>query len=125
MGRSSSGALLMALVGAVAFAAAPGLDEEVMGTIEVVSESLASNIALQDVAASQTDAKDLDSLFAEVEVYFTGRGDAKDAVEYTRQSRALAVTVQTAVGAGKFDEAANAASEIARTCKACHRKYKP
>lgn len=125
MARRSWGAMLLALVGAAALAAAPGLDDGVMETIEVVSESLASNIGLKDAAAAQTDAKDLDALFVEVQAYFKARGDAGDALGYVKTSRELTATVQAALAAGKFDDAANAASEMARTCKACHRKYKP
>lgn len=125
MRRKSSSAILLALVGVAAFAAAPELDEEVMETIEVVSESLSSNISLQNAAASRTDAKDLDALFAEVETHFTRKGDAADAVEYAKKSRELTATVLASIDAGKYDDAANASSEIARTCKACHRKYKP
>lgn len=124
MRRVMAGAMLMALVVATP-AAAPVLDEELMPTIEAVSESLASSIGLQDVAAASTDAKDLDALFAEVEAHFRQQGGAEDAVGYARQSRELAATVLKALDDGKFDDAANAASGISRTCKSCHRKYKP
>ncbi|MFO7324218.1 MAG: hypothetical protein DIU62_000750 [Pseudomonadota bacterium] len=118
-------ALLLVLAADMVVAAGPELDKEVMETIEVVNESLASNIGLRDVAAVHTDAKDLDELFAEVEAYFTARGDAKDAVDYTRRTRLLLGTVKESVDAGRFEDAANAASEVGRVCKACHRKYKP
>lgn len=119
------GSMLLALLSVVPLINAADLDGEVMPTIEVVSESLASNIGLHDVAAASVDAKDLEALFAEVEAHFAARADAKDAVEYAKQSRRLAAGVLGALQGGRFDEAANAASEIARTCKACHRKYKP
>lgn len=118
------GAALVLVTGLV-FAAAAELDTAIMESLEVVSESLASNIALADVAAARTDAADLQSLFAEVQAHFAARGDAVDAVEYAKKSRELAGAVRVALEAGKFDDAANAASEIGRTCKACHRKYKP
>jgi soluble cytochrome b562 len=120
-----AGAVLLVLTGAAALAAGPLLDETLMETIEVVSESLASSIGLKDVAAIETDVRDLDALFKEVEAHFRNRGDAEDAIGYTKKSRELAATVLTAVNAGRFEDAANAASEISRTCKACHRKYKP
>lgn len=120
-----TGAILLAGVAAAALAAASEMDEELMATIETVAESLSSNIALQDVAAARTDASDLESLFAEVQVFFEAHADGKDAVEYTKKTRELSGAVLVAIDAGKFDDAANAASEIGRTCKSCHRKYKP
>ena len=47
-------------------AAAPELDEAIMENVEIVNESLASNLGLKDAAASTTDARDLDALFADV-----------------------------------------------------------
>ena len=119
-----AGAMLVALAGA-AMAAAPALEEGLMETIEVVAESLSSNIGLQDAAAARTDAGDLAALFTEVEAYFTRLGDAKDGVEHSKKSRLLSAEVLAAVDQGRFADAANAASEIGRTCKACHRRYKP
>jgi hypothetical protein len=113
---------------AVAFpllAAEPQLDETLMEEVEIVNESLSSNLGLKDAAAATTDARDLDRLFADVESYFVARGDAADAVAYVKKSREAAAGIVTAAGAGEFEAAANLASEISRTCKACHRKYKP
>lgn len=106
-------------------AASPELDEAVMETLEIVNESLSSNLGLKDVAAATTDARDLDRLFGEVEVYFVARGDAPDGVTYVQKSREATAGIIEAVGAGQFEAAANLAAEISRTCKACHRKYKP
>ena len=106
-------------------AAAPDLDEVVMQNIEAVNESLSSSLALKDATASATDARDLDQLFAEVETYFVNRGDAADALDYTRRSREAAAGILRAIGESKFDAASELAVDISRTCKTCHRKYKP
>jgi hypothetical protein len=106
-------------------AAAPELDEAVMENIEIVNESLGSNLGLKDAAAVTIDARDLEKLFGEVEVYFVARGDAADGVTYVQKSREATAGIISAVGAGQFEAAANLAAEISRTCKACHRKYKP
>src|SRR5678815_2352434 len=104
--------------------AAATLDEFVMETIEEASKGLTSSIAQHDGAAAANEAQTLDSLFAQVEEYFVARGDAPDGIEMSRRSRALISTVNQAVAAGDFDAAANGATELARNCKSCHRRYK-
>ena len=106
-------------------ATAPDLDEVVMQNMEAVNESLSSSLALKDATASATDARDLDQLFAEVEDYFLKRGDAPDALDYTRRSREAAAGILRAISEAKFEVASELAVDISRTCKTCHRKYKP
>jgi hypothetical protein len=101
------------------------LDEAVMETMEIVNESLGSNLGLRKADAVAADAGDLEALFAEVEAYFTRRGDAADAVGYAKKSREAMAGVREAAAKGDFEAAAGLASEVSRTCKACHRKYKP
>ena len=67
-------AVLLTAAGAVPAAAELGM--ELMQNIEDSNKSLASNIALRDGKAAIADAKDLDTLFAEVEAHFVQRGDA-------------------------------------------------
>ena len=108
-----------------ALAAAPELDDGVMENVDLVNESLSSNLGLKDAVAATIDARDLDALFGEVEAYFIARGDAPDGLVYVKKTREAATAIVQAVGAGQFDTASNIATEISRTCKACHRKYKP
>jgi hypothetical protein len=108
-----------------ALAAAPGLDEALMENVEIINESLASNLSLKAAAAATTDAQDLDALFADVEAWFVQRGDAPDGVGYAQKTREAAAGIVKAVGEGQFETASNLAAELSRTCKACHRKYKP
>lgn len=123
--RKLIAAASIALAAVPAWAATPELDEVVMQNIEVVNESLASNLGLKDGAAASTDANDLDQLLAEVETYFVRRGDADDAVGYARKSREATAGIIRTVGEGRFEAASELATEISRTCKTCHRKYKP
>jgi hypothetical protein len=108
-----------------AHAAAPELDEALMENVEIINESLASNLSLKAAAAATTDAQDLDALFADVEAWFVQRGDAPDGVGYAKRTREAAAGIVKAVGEGQFEAASNLATELSRTCKACHRKYKP
>jgi hypothetical protein len=52
------------------------------------------------------------------------KGDATNAVELTKQSRELTVTIVNAVTANNYDAATDAATTLSRTCKKCHTFYK-
>lgn len=115
-------ATLMVVAGAAWAAAELGM--ELMQNIEDSNKSLASNIALRDTKAAITDAKDLDTMFAEVEAHFTQRGDAANAVELSKKSRSLATQIVSSVSSGNFNAATDAATDLSRTCRTCHTFYK-
>jgi hypothetical protein len=115
-------AVLLTAAGAVPAAAELGM--ELMQNIEDSNKSLASNIALRDGKAAIADAKDLDTLFAEVEAHFVQRGDAVNAVELSKKSRGLATQIISSVSSGDFTAATDAATDLSRTCRTCHTFYK-
>lgn len=115
-------AALMVATGAVSAAAELGMD--LMQNIEDSNKSLASNIALRDGKAAIADAKDLDTMFAEVEAHFVQRGDAANAVELSKKSRTLATQIIGSVSSGDFSTATDAATDLSRTCRTCHTFYK-
>lgn len=115
--------LASAVVGGVAYAA-DELDMDLMQTIEDTNKSLASNIALQDADKSTSDAKELHALFLKVEAHFVAKGDAKDAVDLSRQSLDLTDAIVKSVGAKDFNKAQDSATSLSRTCRTCHTFYK-
>lgn len=115
--------LLAALVGGVK-AADADLDMDLMQQIEDTNKSLSSNIALQDVKGSRSDAEELRQMFAQVETYFVHKGDAADAVDLSKKSLDLTSAVVSAVQTKQFDAAAEASATLSRTCRACHTFYK-
>lgn len=117
-----AGSLLATLAG-LAFAAVE-LDQDLMQNIDDTNKALASNIALKDGKAAIADAKSMNEMFAQVETYFVQKGDAANAVDLTRQSRELTLTIVNSVTANDFDAATDAATTLARTCKKCHTFYK-
>jgi hypothetical protein len=100
------------------------LDSDVMKNIEDINKSLASNIALGEVKAGSSDARELLDLFAQVEAYFVAKGDAPDAVELSRKIRSLATDIGGSLRAREFSRATDQATDLSRTCKTCHTFYK-
>ena len=100
------------------------LDMDLMQTIEDTNLSLASNIALKDAQKAKADAAELHRMFAQVESHFVAKGDAADAVDLSRKSKDLAGEIVKSVDSKEFDQAAEQAGNISRTCKACHNFYK-
>jgi len=116
------GTFLASLAG-LAFAAVE-LDTDLMQNIDDTNKSLASNIALKDGKAAIADAKSMNEMFGHVETYFVQKGDAANAVDLTKQSRELTLSIVSAVTANNFDAATDAATSLSRTCKKCHTFYK-
>ncbi len=100
------------------------LDQDLMQTIEDTNKSLSSNIALQRVDASVTDAKELNNMFDIVEAHFIKKGDAANAVDLSKKSKDLSQDIIKLVNEKNFDSATSTATELSRTCKSCHTFYK-
>lgn len=115
--------VLVALAGP-AGSATPELGMDIMQSIEDLNKSLASNIALRDAKGGTADAKELDTLFADVEAHFAARGDAENAVALSRKTRTLALQIVRFIEAKDFGAASDTATDLVRTCKTCHTFYK-
>lgn len=100
------------------------MDSDLMLNIEDLNKSLSSNIALQRVAASKSDANDLKGLFDIVEAHFIKKGNAENAVELSTKSKKLTSDILNSIDANNFESASNASTELSRTCKSCHAFYK-
>jgi hypothetical protein len=109
---------------ALAMAGPPEFDSDFMQALEDNHKSLASNLGLQDAAASTTDAKLLEASFAEIEAKFIQAGDVPDGVALATKSRNLIADILKNVPAGDFPAAANASSQLGQTCKECHKLYR-
>jgi hypothetical protein len=121
--------ILVYLLAALAFVAAVAtaeeeMDEDLMQSIEDTNKSLSSDLALKDDKAVASDAKDLEQMFSKVEIYFTHRGNADDAVDLARRSEQLTGEILKSVAAEDFDTAMDTSTTLSRTCKTCHRSYK-
>ncbi len=108
----------------VALPAEDELDIDLMQSIEDTNRSLASNIAVKAGPPAVADAHALNEMFGHVEDFYQRKGDAPDAVELARKSRALAQRIQAQLAAPDFEAATDTATQLSRTCKTCHSFYK-
>ena len=115
--------LLAAVAGGVR-SAEDGLSTDLMQTIEDTNKSLASNIALKDGKRASSDAKELTEMFAQVEAFYVGKGDAPDAADLARKSRELSGQILRSVASNDYTSATDSATNLSRTCKTCHNFYK-
>ena len=100
------------------------LDTDLMHSIEDSNKSLASNIAIKEGKGASSDARELAEMFAQVEAFYVKRGDAADAVELAKKSRALSAQILQSVSTSDFAAATDSATTLSRTCKTCHNYYK-
>lgn len=100
------------------------VNSDLMRNIEDTTKSLDSNVSLKDAKAAAAEAKELTALFAQVEDFYARRGDAADAVGFSRKTHDLAEQVLKAVDSGDYDTASTSVIALARSCKSCHEVYK-
>lgn len=99
-------------------------DDDLMQNIKDTNDDLSSEISSQNVQASADDAKQLQQLFGKVEAHFVSKSGAADAVDLARKSETYASDIMKLVANNKFDDAADTATNLSRTCRTCHTFYK-
>ena len=77
---------LIVLAG-TASAAQITLDEDYMQTMEDRQKSLSNNIGVQNIAGANEDVKELEDMFGEVQEYYESKGNAKNAVDWSKDAR--------------------------------------
>jgi hypothetical protein len=100
------------------------IDTELMQALEDNNKDLASNLALQNAQAAQANAEEMRQLLGQVEAFYAAKGNAPDAVDFSRQSLQWVQRIRAQVDAGEFAPAVASATELARSCKSCHNVYK-
>jgi hypothetical protein len=116
--------LSLAVMTCSVVAAEISVDEDYMQVMEDRQKSLSSNLALKNAQAALDDARELDDMFKDVETYYAHKGNADDAVNWTKESKNLAVSITKYVATQDFDTASVTAVSLAKTCKECHSVYK-
>lgn len=114
---------IFALLSGSVLASQAAVDEDSMQLMDDRNKSLSSNIAIRDAASAKEDARALAEMFADVELYFAQKGK-EDAVDWSKQSKALSAEITRYVAADDFDHASQAAVTLSKTCKTCHQTYK-
>jgi len=96
-----------------------------MRTIDEKNQSVQRNIAAKDTDAATADAKTLQETFKLVEGFWAKRGNAPEAVELSQKAQQQAAEVVKSTTAKDYDAASTQSINIAQTCTACHRLYRP
>ena len=96
-----------------------------MQRIEDGSLDLQRHIAARDPKAASGAAQEMEELYGLMEKFFEKRGNAEDAVRWSREGREFAVRAQADLAAGRFASARRNALAIAHGCRDCHFNYKP
>ena len=121
-------AILLSLAGLLAGAATAHsiLDfDDWMQRIDDSSQGLQRHIAARDVPAAQSEALEIEELYALMQAFFEKRADAEDAVRWSRAGREFARAAQSDLAARRFGAAKRNALAIAHGCRDCHFNYKP
>jgi len=116
--------VLAGLLVAGAASAAFSLDGDLMRGIEDTTKSLDSNVSLKNKEAAAAEAQQLVDWFAQVQGYYEAKGDAADAVGFSRKTHALAAELRKALASEDYDAASDTLGLLVRSCKACHEVYK-
>jgi len=96
-----------------------------MQRIDDGSQDLQRHIATRDRDAANGAAREIEELYALMEKFFEKRGNADDAVRWSREGREFAVKAQADIAARRFASARRNALAIAHGCRDCHFNYKP
>ena len=96
-----------------------------MQRIDDGSQDLQRHIAARDPQAASRAAHEIEDLYGLMEKFFEKRGNADDAVRWSREGREFAVRAQADIAARRFASARRHALAIAHGCRDCHFNYKP
>ena len=96
-----------------------------MQRIEDGSLDLQRHIVARDPQSASGAARQIEELYGLMEEFFEKRGNAEDAVRWSREGREFAVKAQADLAARRFVSAKRNALAIAHGCRDCHFNYKP
>jgi cytochrome c556 len=100
------------------------LTGDLMRTIEELARNLDSDVAQKEDKAATAEARELEEHFKQVEAYFARRGNAADAVAFSRTTQGFAAQVAQSVETGDHEAASSAVSSLVQSCKTCHQVYR-
>lgn len=96
-----------------------------MQRIDEQSQDLQRHIDARDVAAAKLSAREIEELYDLMEKFFEKRGEAANAVRWSRAGADWARAAQGDLDARRFKAAKRHALAIAHGCRDCHDQYKP
>ena len=96
-----------------------------MQRIDDGSQDLQRHIDKKDAESAKAAAQEIEELYGLMEKFFEKRGNADDAVRWSREGRVFAARAQADLDARRFGAAKTKALAIAHACRDCHFVYKP
>jgi hypothetical protein len=100
-------------------------DTDAMKAIDDTAKDLDSSITYKDVPAAVSNAEFIRDSLHWAEGYFAQKGNADDAVKWSRQGRELADAIAASAKKKEFGAADDAFGSLKKVCKSCHDAYKP
>ncbi len=95
-----------------------------MKQISATNKQLKGNIAAKDANAAKASAKILEDDFKQVEMFWSKRGNAADAVNLAKTANMAAASVMAAAASGDWAKAGTEAGAIGGTCGQCHMAHR-
>lgn len=119
----------MGLLGAAAFAAAAEIDLNdfdtlLMQDMDATVKELEPLIGGRNAAAATEAVAFLEEGLGWTEQYFASKG-AADGASFAREGKERAAAARVALSGGDFAAAAEAARDVAKSCRTCHDVYRP
>jgi hypothetical protein len=121
---AAAAALLLSMAAAPAGAGSDSIDSDLMQSLEDHQKDLASNLGLADARAATANADELLRGLREVQAWYEARPALAEGVELSRKAVEHATRVRQQIGHGDLGGAAASATDLGRSCKACHTVFK-
>ena len=95
-----------------------------MKQIAATRGQLKGNLKSMDTNAAKANAKILEDDFKQVEMFWSKRGNAADAVNFAKTANMAAANVMAAAAAGDWAKANSELNTIGTTCGGCHMAHR-
>jgi cytochrome c556 len=118
-------ALAASLIASVAGAASIFEFDRWMQQVEKRALSLQKSLDRGDANAAVADAREIETLYRNMETYFTLSGDAASAVELSKKGWRDAADIASRTATDDIAGARALIKGMMEDCRTCHREYKP
>ncbi|HSW09241.1 hypothetical protein [Aquabacterium sp.] len=96
-----------------------------MRALDQHSVEVQRSLGRRDAEAARGHARRIEQLYAQLEVFYAQDGRTPDALEISRDGKALAAGIGPLLDRQDFQAATDAAVRLARACNDCHDNHKP
>ena len=97
--------------------------QEVMKQVGAANGALRGDADKMDAASTKEHAATLTKAFTTTEAFWKAKGKT-DAIQWAQEAKTLAMTIDTAAAAAKWDDVKASAGTLGQKCAACHGAYR-